>query len=212
MSLEKLADKTLVTCEVLRPEIERLKEEGALRVKEVFYVHPGGHERPALLEKQLPEVLAEASRDGDSVVVALGSKCFFDLENPERNIDALIDAAGVKAQRVKAEDCVDMLAGKESRAEIAAGRNIYWLTPGWMTEREKVFEGWDQGKANETFPRHDAVTLLDALDFFNQTSMENPEEILEFSDWLGTALEPAEVTLERFQSLLAEAAAELEGK
>ena len=212
MNRDQFSDKTLVTCEVLRPEIERLRSEGALQFKEIYYVHPGGHERPAILEEQLPEVLAKASRDGGRVLAALGSKCFFDLNDPERTIDALIASTGVAAKRVDAEDCVDMLAGKMRRVEIADGRNIYWLTPGWMIERGKVFEGWDQGKANETFPRHDAVVLLDALDFFNQMSMDNPEEILNFSDWLGTALEPAEVTLERFQSLLAEAAAKFDGE
>ena len=212
MNSDRFLNKTLVTCEVLRPEIERLRTEGAMTFKDVYYVHPGGHERPALLEEQLPEALSKASQDHDRVIIALGSKCFFDLNAPERNIDALIASTGVAAKRVDAEDCVDMLAGKKSRIEIAAGRNIYWLTPGWMIEREKVFEGWDHGKANETFPRHDAVVLLDALDFFNQMSLENPEAILDFSDWLGTALEPAEINLERFQSLLDEAAAKFDGE
>ena len=99
-----------------------------------------------------------------------------------------------------------MLAGKQSREAIADGRSIYWLTPGWMLERQKVFDGWDQGKANETFPRNDAVVLLDALDFFNSLSLEDPESLLEFSDWLGTILEPAPIDLERMKSLLTEAA------
>ena len=184
MSSKRFADKTLVTCEVLRPEIERLKAEGKLNFKAVFYTHPGGHERPGLLEEQLPERLREAAGDGSQVLVALGTKCFFDLDDPDRNIDALIESSGVDARRVEAEDCIDMLADKTHREEIASGRSIYWMTPGWMMERAKIFEGWDQGKANETFPRHDAVVLLDALDFFNSLAMENPEEILEFSDWL----------------------------
>ena len=211
MSQDSMADKTLVTCEVLKPEIERLRAQGDLKIKDVFYVHPGAHERPAIIEEQLPEKLAQASQGGDQVLVALGTKCFFDLEAPERNIDALIASTGVDAKRVEAEDCVDMLAGKKQRDEIADGRSIYWLTPGWMIERGKVFEGWDQGKANETFPRHDAVVMLDALDYFNQASMDNPEEILDFSDWLGTVLEPVEVDLDRFKSLLDDAAAKFDG-
>ncbi len=164
MADDRFEDKALVTCEALRPEIERLRESGELEFQEVFYVHPGSHERPWIIEEQLPERLAQASQDGRKVLVALGTKCFFDLDNPERNIDALIESTGVEAKRVNAEDCVDMLADKSRRTEIANGRSIYWMTPGWMMEREKIFEGWDQGKVNETFPRNDAVVLLDALD------------------------------------------------
>ena len=210
MANDRFKDKALVTCEALRPEIERLRESGELDVQDVFYVHPGSHERPRIIEEQLPEKLAEASQDGRKVVVALGTKCFFDLDNPERNIDALIQSTGVDAKRVDAEDCVDMLADKNRRTDIAGGRSIYWMTPGWMEEREKIFEGWDQGKVNETFPRNDAVVLLDALDYFNSLSMEDPEKILEFSDWLGTGLEPAEVDLERLKGLLSRAVGKLE--
>ena len=202
MSGALFSEVTLVTCEVLKPEIERLRAEGLIEFKSVHYTHPGSHERPALLEKDLPEKLSDASKDSDHIVVALGKKCFFDLEDPERGIDALMASTGIKARRVDMEDCVDLLAGKESREEIAGGRSIYWLTPGWMLERQKVFEGWDQGKANETFPRHDAVVLLDALDFFNALSMEDPEPLLEFSDWLGALLEPADIDLERMKALL----------
>ena len=206
MTESRFEDKSLVTCEALRPEIERLRSLGELNVKAVHYIHPGGHERPRLVEEQLPEKLAQAAQTSDKVIVALGVKCFFDLDNPDRNIDALIKSTGVDAQRVRAEDCVDMLADQDRRSEIAAGRSIYWMTPGWVIERQKIFEGWDHGKANETFPRHDAVVLLDALDYFNSISMEDPEEILEFSDWLGTVLEPEEVDLERLKNLLTEAA------
>lgn len=205
MTNDHFSDITLVTCEVLKPEVERLRSQGTLNVKSVLYTHPGSHERPRILEEELPEKLQQAAQDGGRIIVALGTKCFFDLDNPERNINALIKSTGIEAQRVDAEDCIDMLADKNHREEIAGDRNIYWLTPGWMIERQKVFEGWDQGKANETFPRNDAVVMLDALDFFNTLSMENPEEILEFSDWLGTSLEPAEVDLERLKTLLAEA-------
>jgi hypothetical protein len=210
MSDDRFKDKALVTCEALRPEIDRLRESGELDIQEVFYVHPGSHERPWIIEEQLPERLAEASQGDRKVLVALGTKCFFDLDNPERNIDALIESTGVDAKRVNAEDCVDMLADKNRRAEISDGRSIYWMTPGWMIEREKIFDGWDQGKVNETFPRNDAVVLLDALDYFNSLSMENPEELLEFSDWLGTGLEPAEVDLERLKALLDEAVKKFE--
>ena len=208
MAYTNYKDIILVVCEALRPEIERLREAGEIDFKDVLYVHPGSHERPRILEEQLPDRLAQAAESGSRVVVALGTKCYFDLDNPERNIDALIAASPAKARRVQAEDCVDMLADTGQRSEIAQDRSIYWMTPGWVLEREKIFEGWDHGKANETFPRHDAVVLLDALNFFEDLSMENPEELLDFSDWLGVGLEPAPVNLDRLLRLLKKAAEE----
>lgn len=206
MADNRFDDKILVACEVMRPEIERLRSDGKAAFKDVFYVHPGSHERSRIMEEQLPEKLARASETGNDIIVALGVKCYFDLDDPGRNIDSLIEKTGANAVRVSAEDCVDMLADQNRRVEVADGRTIYWMTPGWVLEREKIFEGWDAGKANETFPRHDAVVLVDALDFFNTLSMEDPETLLEFSDWLGTSLEPAPADLARLETLLADAA------
>ena len=206
MTTTRFDDKILVTCEALRPEIERLRSLGQIDFREVYYVHPGSHERPHILEEQLPGILSDHGVAGKQVVAALGSKCYLDLDNPDCNIDALLGSFHGNVRRVRAEDCVDMLAEKQQRTEAAGGRSIYWMTPGWVVERNKIFEGWDHGKANETFPRHDAVVLVDAIDYFNTLSMENPEELLEFSDWLGVGLEPATVDLERFQYLLTEAA------
>ncbi len=195
---------TIVTCSALKPEMERLKAEGFLDADDIIYVRPGAHERPRWLEEDLPPALEKAAGQSERVLVALGRKCYFDFDRPERTIDHLIAETGHSASRVDAEDCVDMLADKISREELAAGRKVYWMTPGWVLERDNIFEGWDQGKANETFPSHDAAVLLDGLDFFNQVSLEAPEQILDFSDWMQISLEPVEVSLERLKSLLAD--------
>lgn len=46
------------------------------------------------------------------------------------------------------------------------------------------------------------MSKLDAIGFFDEAMQNNPEEILEFSDWMGIPMEPYPVTLERFLGLL----------
>ena len=212
MDTPSVKGMAVVTCAALRPEMERLVEEGVLEDCQFFHVSPGSHERPHQLEEELPVRMREAGDTGLPVMVALGTKCYFDLDRPERTIDRLIEDIGVPAVRTRAEDCIDLLADKREREALASGRSVYWLTPGWVLERDRVFEGWDAGKANETFPRHDAAMILDGIGFFDWLSMEDPERILDMSDWMGVGLEPAAVSLERMADLMARAARESKGE
>jgi hypothetical protein len=96
-----------------------------------------------------------------------------------------------------------MLASAEERERIAQGRDVYWLTPGWMKYRHQVYQGWDRGLANENFPKHSGgAVMLDAVGYFDRVMTDSPEEILEFSDWMGIPIEPYRVTLDRFRALL----------
>ncbi len=46
--------------------------------------------------------------------------------------------------------------------------------------------------------------MLDALGYFDRFAADSPEELLEYSDWMGVPLQAYPVTLERFKSLLTE--------
>ena len=81
------------------------------------------------------------------------------------------------------------------------------MTPGWIKFRHQVFKGWDKGLANENFPRHaGGAIVLDGIGYFEQYTAEHPEELLEYSDWMGIPLRACPVTLDRFKALLIEQA------
>ena len=83
------------------------------------------------------------------------------------------------------------------------GEKIWWMTPGWVKFRHKVFEGWDKGIANENFPRHTGgARVLDGIGLCEEYLNERPEEILDYSDWMGIPLQGVAVTLDRLKTLL----------
>jgi hypothetical protein len=142
------------------------------------------------------------------IIIVYGGKfCYIDANNPGRTIDTIIQELGMKAARIKASHCVDMLASSEERDDISKGAKVFWLTPGWVMHRDYVFQDWDIGKANETFPQQTGgAVLLDAVGFWENYSERHPEKILDFSDWMGIPIIPYKVSLCRFKALLAECA------
>ena len=46
--------------------------------------------------------------------------------------------------------------------------------------------------------------MLDAIGYYEEVMKNNPEKILEFSDWMGIPIEPYSVTLDRLISLLSD--------
>ncbi|HET6441492.1 MAG TPA: DUF1638 domain-containing protein [Phycisphaerae bacterium] len=196
---------SIVACGTLRQEIKRLVDEGRLDADRVLYTGPGLHEWPDELESQLTRQLGKVCGDSTRVVVAYGHKCFVDIRDPTRDTDALICQACPHAVRAGADNCVDMLAGREERERLAAGDKVYWLTPGWLLHWDTLFKDWDAAKANETFPQHDRAVVLDGIGFFETFSAAEPERLLKISDWMKLPIEAAPVSLDRLRDLLAEA-------
>ena len=64
-----------------------------------------------------------------------------------------------------------------------------------------IFKDWDAGLANEMFPAHDAAILLDPVGAFEDVAVNDPETLLEFSDFMKIGIEPAPVALDRFKGL-----------
>jgi hypothetical protein len=87
------------------------------------------------------------------------------------------------------------------------------MTPGWIKFRHYVFKGWDQGLANENFPRHTGgAIVLDAIGYVERYMAEHPEDFLEYSDWMGIPIQAYSMTLDRLKSLLIEQASQLNSK
>jgi hypothetical protein len=196
------ADFSIVSCGSLRMELNYLKEEGFLDDRKIYYTTPGLHELNRELEIQLVRQIKKAGENSEGIIVLYGDRCFVDSADYFRSIDVVIKEQGVQACRVKAHNCIDMLVSEDEREEIAAGRRVYWLIPGWVEYRKNVFLEWDAGKANETFPSNDTAILLDAIGYYDRLAEEHPEKLLEFSDWMGIGLEPYPIPLDRFKGML----------
>ena len=191
----------IISCGTLRREINFLKETGFLNADKIVYTTPGLHEIPQKLERQLKKQIENVKKDS-KVLEVYGEKCYVDTEDPSRDIDRIIQESGANAKRIKAKNCIDMLAGADEREKIAEGKRVYWLSPGWLEYWKVIFKDWDQGKANETFPQHDKAILLDSTGIFEEYSGNSPEKILEFADWMRLNIEPYKISLDRLKRLL----------
>jgi hypothetical protein len=202
-------DHAIVACGTLNMELNHLKDSGFLDARKILYTKPGRHEVPRELESQLIRQISTAKTYAPNIIVVFGGKfCYVNTDNPYRNIDTIIQGqtdAGIKVSRIKATHCVDMLASEEERERIRQGKDVYWLTPGWMKYRHYVYQGWDKGLANENFPKHTGgAIMLDAIGYYDRIAQNNPEKILEFSDWMGIPLEPHKITLDRLIKLFSD--------
>ncbi len=202
-------DYAIVACGTLNMELNHLKASGLLDARIILFTKPGRHEVPLELESQLVRQIGTAKKYAPNIIVVYGGKfCYINADDPYRKIDTIIQEQiepGVRISRIKATHCVDMLVSEEERERLSEGKDVYWLTPGWMKYRHQVYQGWDKGLANENFPRHSGgAIMLDSVGFFDKMMQDNPEEILEFSDWMGIPVGQYPVTLDRLLGLLSD--------
>jgi len=206
------ADIAIVSCGTLNLELSHMKKEGFLDAKKIYYTKPGLHQDCHELERQLIQRINMAKEKADKVIVVYGGKfCYVNVDEPTRIMQKIIEEQGPGVGRVQATHCMDMIAGETEREQIAqelvGGEKVWWMTPGWIEYRHRVFEGWDQGIANENFPKHTGgAIVLDGIGYVDQYMAERPEEFLEYSDWMQIPIQGYTVTLDRFKSLLSEQA------
>jgi len=203
-SAASFRDYAIVSCGTLNLELNYLKESGFLDARKILYTKPGRHEIPRELEEQLVRQIGNAKRYSQRIIVVYGGKfCYINADDPYRTIDRIIEEQGPGVSRIKATHCMDMLASAEERERISEGKDVYWLTPGWLKYRRYVFQDWDKGLANENFPKHTGgAIMLDGIGFWDEYAEKYPEEILDFSDWMGISLEPYTISLDRLKGLL----------
>jgi len=197
---------SIVSCGTLSPEVNYFRNNGFLDADKILYTRPGLHENPREFEKHLRRQLRHARQYSSKIIVVYGKRCYIDTIDPFKSIDKIIGEEGGNISRVKAANCIDMLADAEGRDKIRGGQKVYWLSPGWLKYWRTIFKEWDIGLANETFPQNDKAILLDALGVFDGYTERFPEKILEFSDWMRIGIEPYKISLGRLKNLLLEAA------
>jgi len=217
MTSISFSDIAIVSCGTLSMELNHLKKEGFLDTEHLFLTTPGLHEDIRELERQLIARIEKAKEKADKVLVVYGGKfCYVNADEPTRTMRTIIKEQGPGVTRIEATHCMDMIASQNDRdriaQEIAGGEKVWWMTPGWVKFRHQVFKGWDQGLANENFPRHTGgAVVLDGIGFMDAYMNEHPEEFLEYCDWMGIPMQPYPVTLDRFKSLLLDQATILLG-
>ena len=209
------ADISIVSCGTMSLEIQYLQDEGFLDTAQTFYTTPGLHQNIPELERQLVRQIKKAREAARKVIVIYGGKfCYVNVSQPTRRIQNVIEEVDPGVVRIDATHCMDMLVGEEQRnmiaAEIAGGEPVWWMTPGWVKFRHQVFAGWDKAIANENFPRHSGgAVVLDAVGYMDTYMEEQPEDFLDYSDWMGIPLIPYTINLDRFKTLLVEQAEKL---
>jgi len=212
MDKVSFADITIVSCGTMSLELNYLKEEGFLNTSQILYTTPGLHQDIPELERQLIRQINKAKETCKKIIVVYGGKfCYVNVEQPTRLMKSIIDEQGSGVAKIKATHCMDMLASETERdriaEEVAGGEPVWWMTPGWVKFRKEVFKGWDKSIANENFPRHTGgAVVLDGIGYLDKFMDENPEEFLEYCDWMGITMVPYTISLDRFKSLLAEQA------
>jgi hypothetical protein len=217
LNSKSFSDIAIVSCGTLRPELNYLKQVGFLTTDHLFFTTPGLHEDIHELERQLIKRITKAKEKTKKVIVVYGGKfCYVNVDEPARTMQTIIAEQGPGVTRIQATHCVDALAGETERQgiskEVAGGEKVWWMTPGWIKFRHHVFKDWDKGLANENFPRHTGgAIVLDGIGFVENYMAEKPEEFLEYSDWMGLPIQPHPIALDRFKSLLLDAANKLAG-
>ncbi len=217
METVSFADIAIVSCGTMSLELNYLRDEGFLDTSHILYTVPGLHQVVQELEHQLIKQINKAKEQTDKVIVVYGGKfCYVNIDQPMRTMQTIIEEQGEGVTRIEATHCMDMLVSESERNEIgnelAGGEPVWWMTPGWIKYRQKVFKGWDKALANENFPRHSGgAIVLDGVGYMDTYMAEQPEDFLEYADWMGITLTPYPVTLDRFKALLADQARKLVG-
>jgi len=190
----------VVSCSVLREELEHLVKQGKLDVKLVF-VSKYFHVDPEALEKNLRKVLEQTLKSSTGKVVLLhGDLCI----GPNGEMKKLAEEYGI--EKVDALNCIDcQLGGKGKILEVNPDNNPMFMGPGmvdfFMRMQERIRkEGVDEAVLASIFSGIKGVVLLDTCG--------NAEKCRETVEKLGFGLkviETKEVGLENLRQLVSDA-------
>src|SRR3972149_1483955 len=200
-----MSEKTkvcLVSCSVLKKEIEKLGKKGDLDVETVF-VSKYFHVDYTLLEKNLRQVVEKSlSRFPGKIVLVYGDLCL----GQNNEMKKLAEEYGVV--KVDAVNCIDcQLGGKGKFLDADPNHDLMFLGPGMISFfhhfKEKMQkENIDEQTFAKLFSGLKGIVLLDTLGEANKTA----EEVEKLHTGL-TILETREIGLENLKRVILEAIA-----
>jgi len=198
-----MSEKTkvcLVSCSVLKKEIEKLGKKGDLDVETVF-VSKYFHVDYTLLEKNLRQVVEKSlSRFPEKIILVYGDLCL----GQNNEMKKLAEEYGVV--KVDALNCIDcQLGGKGKYLDADPNHDLLFLGPGmidfFIHFREKMQrENIDEDAMVNFFAGLRGIVILDTLGESNK----NKEDIEKMHTGL-TILETREIGLESLKRVLLEA-------
>jgi hypothetical protein len=194
------AKPCLVSCSVLKEEIEKLVKQGDLDV-EVVFVSKYFHVDYALLEKNLRKVVEKSlSHFSGRIIVVYGDLCL----GPDNEMKKLIEGYGIV--KVDALNCIDcLLGGKGKVLNADPAHELLFLYPGMIGffshfKEKAQQENIDENSFNKLFSGLKGIVLLDTLG----EPKKYKEEIEELHAGLAI-LETRETGLDNLKQLLLEA-------
>ena len=190
----------LVSCSVLREELEQLVKQGSLDAELVF-VSKYFHVDYEVLEKNLRKVLeATLKRFNGKVVLVYGDLCL----GQNNEMKKLAEEYGIV--KVDAVNCIDcQLGGKGVFLEADPNHNLMFMGPGMILffkhMKEKMLkEGVDEAAFANMFSGIKGIVLLDTCG-----DAEKYKEELEKSGIELPILETREIGLENLKRVIFEA-------
>jgi hypothetical protein len=150
----------LLSCNVLKGEIQRLVEEGSLNV-EPYYLDMSLHMDHGLLEKNLKQAVEKTLRNSRQIVAVYGDLCL-----PGNEMRELMHKYGVI--KIDALNCIDcLLGGKGKFLEIDPNQECLFLSPGWIRYFDRLKKLAYQEEYREAFLNMfsglKGIILLDSL-------------------------------------------------
>ena len=205
-----MSEKTkpcIVSCSVLKKEIEKLAKQGDLDAETVF-VSKYFHIDYALLEKNLRQVLQKTLlRAPEGIILVYGDLCL----GPNNEMKKLTEEYGIV--KVDALNCIDCLLGGKGKVNDAdPNHDLLFLYPGMIGffrhfKEKAQQENLDEETINNLFSGLKGIILLDTLGEANK----NKEEIEKLHSGL-TILETRTIGLDKLKQLIQEAIERNKGK
>ena len=152
----------LISCGILREEIEKLIEEKKLDV-EVVFLDAGLHAVYAELEKALTSALEKYSDNAPSgIIVVYGDMCHHGIKRIIKKYKNTV--------KVDALNCIDcLLGGHQNLLEADPNCSHFYLSPGWMPSNlkksknfQEIFD-WNIEDIKEQFEYLSGVIIIDSL-------------------------------------------------
>ena len=198
----------LISCGILRKEIEKLVEERTICVQP-YFIDAGLHVDYEELEKELTSTIRECSKNGtNGIVIVYGDLC-------HPRIKKIVEKFS-NSVKVDALNCIDCLLGGHGRLlQIDPNNDHFYLSPGWMPSNlqknvhfRQVFD-WSEKEIKNLFRDLKGVILIDSLENLD----DYKSDIEKFSSNTGLPVKnKEEVGIHGLEAVILEAVKKLELK